>query len=159
MTLVVVVQSLNCIRLFAAPTTVHSGGFSVLHSLQSLLRFVSIELVIPSNHLILCHPLLLLPSIFHSIKIFSNESALCIRQPKYYSFSNGYSGLNIQDIPMDIFPMDTPLGLTLGSSKSTQGYILKRIESRVPKKYLHIHAHNSTTHNSKEMKAIMFINR
>ena len=61
---------------------------------------VSIELVIPSNHLILCHPLLLLPSIFPSIRVFSNESALCMRRPKYWSFSfsinpsNEHPGLN-----------------------------------------------------------------
>ena len=65
----------------------------------SLLKFMSIGLVMPSNHLILCCPLLLLPSIFPSIKVFSNESALCIRWPKYWSFSftinpsNEYSGL------------------------------------------------------------------
>ena len=66
---------------------------------QSLLKFMSIESVMPSNHLILCHPLLLLPSIFPSIRVFSNKSVLCIRWPKYWSFSfnispsNEYSGL------------------------------------------------------------------
>ena len=66
---------------------------------QSLLKLMSIELVMPSNHLILCCPLLLLPSIFPSIRVFSNESVLCIRWPKYWSFSfsispsNKYSGL------------------------------------------------------------------
>ena len=66
---------------------------------QTLLKLMSIELVMPSNHLILCHPLLLLPSIFPSIRVFSNESVLCIRWPKYWSFtfsislSNEYSGL------------------------------------------------------------------
>ena len=66
---------------------------------QSLLKLISIESVMPSNHLILCHPLLLLPSIFHSIRVFSNESAFHIRWPKYWSFSfsitpsNEYSGL------------------------------------------------------------------
>ena len=70
-----------------------------LSNSQSLLKFMSIELVMPSNHLILCHPLLLLPSIFPSIRISSNESALPIRWPKYWSFSfsispsNEYSGL------------------------------------------------------------------
>ena len=54
---------------------------------QSLLKFMSIEAVMPSNHLILCHPLLLLPSIFPSIRVFPNVSALCIRWPKYWSFS------------------------------------------------------------------------
>ena len=65
----------------------------------SLLKLMSIESVMPSNHLILCHPLLLLPSIFPSIRVFSNQSVLCIRQPKYWSFnfsispSSEYSGL------------------------------------------------------------------
>ena len=73
--------------------------FSVHHQLLSLLELMSIELAMPSNHLILCRPLLLLPSILPSIKIFSNESVLCIRWPKYWSFSfsisssNEYSGL------------------------------------------------------------------
>jgi len=77
-------------------------GFPVFHNLPvftSLLKLMSIESVTPSNHLILCHPLLLLPSIFPSIRVFSNESVLCIRWPKYWSFSfsislsNEYLGL------------------------------------------------------------------
>ena len=81
------------------PMEYSTPGFSVLHISWSLLRFMSIESVMPSNHLILCCPLLFLPSIFPSIRIFSNESALCIRWPKYWSFSfsinpfNEYSGL------------------------------------------------------------------
>ena len=80
------------------PMACNTPGFSVLHHpLVSLLKFTSIELVMPSNHLILCHPLLLLPSIFPSIRVFSNELALCIRWLKYWSFSNSpsneYSGL------------------------------------------------------------------
>ena len=70
---------------------------AVLHCLQSLLKFMSIESAVLSNHLILCCPLFLLPSIFPSIRVFSNESALCISWPKYWSFSlspsNDYSGL------------------------------------------------------------------
>ena len=75
------------------------SGFPVLHYLQSLLKLMSIELVMPPNHLFLCHPLLLLPSIFPSIGVFSSESALRIRWPKYWSFifsinpSSGYSEL------------------------------------------------------------------
>ena len=73
--------------------------FSVFHHLRSLFKPMSTESVMPSNHLILCRPLLLLPSIFPSIRVFSNESVLCIRWPKYQSFSfsispsNVYSGL------------------------------------------------------------------
>ena len=62
-------------------------GFPVHPQLQSLLKLMSIDLVMPSNYLILCRPLFLLPSIFPSIRVFSNESALCIRWPKYWSFS------------------------------------------------------------------------
>ena len=93
------VQSLSRVRLFVTPwTAAHQASLSITNS-QSLLKLVSIELVMPSNHLILCHPLLLLPSIFPRIRVFSNESALCIRWLKYWSFSfsispsNEYSGL------------------------------------------------------------------
>ena len=79
-------------------TAARHASLSITNS-QSLLKLMSIEVVIPSNHLILCHPLLLPPSIFPSIRVFSNESALHIRWPKYWSFSfnispsNEYSGL------------------------------------------------------------------
>ena len=93
------VQLLSCVRLFAIPwIAAHQASLSITNS-QSLPRPMSIELVIPSNHLILCCPLLLLPSIFPSIRVFSKESVLCIRWPKYWSFSfsispsNEYSGL------------------------------------------------------------------
>ena len=93
------VQSLSCVWLFATPwTAAHQASLSITNS-QSLLKLMSIESVMPSNHLILCHPLLLPPSIFPSIRVFSNESVLRIRWPKYWSFtfsispSNEYSGL------------------------------------------------------------------
>ena len=82
------------------PMDCSTPGFTVHQNFQSLLRLKSIELVIPSNHLILCLPLLLLPSVFASIRVFSSESVLHIRFPKYWSFSfsispfNEYSGLN-----------------------------------------------------------------
>ena len=80
------VQSLSCVRLFGTPwTAVHQASLSI--NSQSPPKPMSIESVMPSNHLILCRPLLLLPSIFPSIRVFSNESALCIRWPKYWSFS------------------------------------------------------------------------
>ena len=69
-------------------------GLPVHHNSWSLLKLMSIETVMPSNHLILCHPLLLLPSIFPSIRVFSNESALLIRWPKYWSFSFSISPSN-----------------------------------------------------------------
>ena len=94
-----VVQLLSCAQLFAVPwTEAHQASLSFTLS-QSLLKLMSIESMMPSNHLILCRSLLLLPSIFASIGVFSNESALRIRWPKYWSFSfsispsNEYSGL------------------------------------------------------------------
>jgi len=96
---IVVVQLLSCVLFFATPwTATHQASLSFNIS-RSLLKLMSIESVMSSNHLILCHPLLLLPSIFPSIRVFSKESALCIRWPKYWSFSfsislsNEYSGL------------------------------------------------------------------
>ena len=93
------VQSLSQIQLFVTPwTAAHQASLSITNS-QSLLKLMSIESVMPSNHLILCHPLLLLPSIFPSIRVLSNESVFHIRWPKYWSFSfsispsNEYSGL------------------------------------------------------------------
>ena len=82
-------QSLNCVQLFVTPWTVAlQASLSITNSWSSL-KLMSIESVMPSNHLILCHLLLLLPSIFPSIRVFSNESALCIRRPTYWSFSFG----------------------------------------------------------------------
>ena len=93
------VQSLTHVRLFVTPwITAHQASLSITNC-RSLPKPKSTESVIPSNHLILCHPLLLLPSIFPSIRVFSNESALCIRWPKDWSFnfnispSNEYPGL------------------------------------------------------------------
>ena len=92
------VQSLSRVQLFATPcTAARQASLSITNS-QSLLKLKSIESVMPFNHLILCHPLLL-PSVFASIRVFSNESVLCIRGPKYWSFnfnispSNEYLGL------------------------------------------------------------------
>ena len=110
----IAVQLLSCLQLFAAPWT---GACQTPLSSTiswSLPKFMSIELVMPSNHLILCHPLLLLPSVFPNIRLFSwvgFELALCIRWPKYWSFSispsNEYSGLI--SFRMDWFKMKTKL--------------------------------------------------
>ena len=81
------VQSLSRVWLFVTPcTAAHQASLSITNS-QSLPKPMSIELVMPSNHLILCRPLLLLPSVFPSIRVFSNESAVRIRWPEYWSFS------------------------------------------------------------------------
>ena len=88
------VQSLSRVRLFATPwTAAHQASLSITNS-QSLLKLMPIYLVMPSNHIILCCPLLLSPSIFPSIRVFSNESVLCIRWPKYWSFSFNISPSN-----------------------------------------------------------------
>ena len=88
------VQSLSHVQLFATPwTAARQASLSITNS-WSPPKPMSIESVMPSNHLILCRPLLLLPSIFPSIRVFSNESALCIRWPKYWSFSFNISPTN-----------------------------------------------------------------
>ena len=83
----VVVKSLSCIRLFLTPWTAAHQASLFFSSSWSLFRFMSVEWVLPSNHLILCCPLLLLPSIFPSIMVFSNEPVLHIKWPKYWNFS------------------------------------------------------------------------
>ena len=88
------VQLLSCVQLFLTPwTAARQGSLSITNS-QSLLKLMSIELVMPSNHLILCRPLLLLPSVFPRIRVFSSESAFRIRWPKYGSFSFSISPSN-----------------------------------------------------------------
>ena len=88
------VQSLSRVRLFATSRTIaRQASLSTTNS-QSLSKLMSIKLLIPFSHLILCHPLLLLPSIFPSIRVFSNESALRIRWPKYWSLSFNTSPSN-----------------------------------------------------------------
>ena len=93
------VQSLSCVQLFVTPWSVaYLASLSITNS-RCLLKHLSIEMVMPSNHLILCHLFLLLPSIFQSTRVFSNDSDFHIRWPKYWSFifsiipSNEYSGL------------------------------------------------------------------
>ena len=81
------VQLLSRVQLFVTPwTATRQDSLSITNS-RNLIKLMSIESVMPSNHLILCRPLLLLPSIFPSIRVFSSESALCMRWPKYWSFS------------------------------------------------------------------------
>ena len=93
------VQLLSHVQLFVTPWAAAHQAFLSIASSQSLLKLMSVDSVMPSNHLILCHPLLLLPSICPSIRVFSNESVLHIRWPKYWNFSfsispsNEYSGL------------------------------------------------------------------
>ena len=108
------VQSLSCVRLFVTPwTAAHQASLFITNS-RSLLKLISIELVMSSNHLILWHPLLLLPSVFHSIRVFSNESALCMRWPKYWSFSFNIS-------PSNEHPGRSPLEWTGWISSQSKG--------------------------------------
>ena len=115
------VQSLSRVRLFATPWTTACQASLCITNSQSLPKLMSIESVMPSNHLILCCPLLLLPSIFTSIRVFSNKSALRIRWPKYWSFS-----LNIS--PSNEHQDWSPLGWTGWISLQSKG--LSRVFSK-----------------------------
>ena len=94
------------IWIFATPWTAACQAFLSITNSQSLLKHMSIKLVMPSNHFILCCPFLLLPSIFPSIRVFPNESVLCIRWPKYWSFSFGISPFN-EYLGLIFFRMDS----------------------------------------------------
>ena len=108
------VQSLSCVQLFETPWTVAPQASLSFTNSWSLLKLMCIKLVLPSNHLILCHPLILLPSIFSSIRVFFNESVLGTRRPKYWSFSFSISpSVNIQDW--------SPLGWTGWISLQSKG--------------------------------------
>ena len=121
----------SCLTLFATTwIAVCHASLSITNS-QSLLKHMSIESVMPSNHLILCHPLLLLPSIFPSISVFSNESVLRIRWPKYWSFSfnispsNEYSGLvSFRMDWLDLFAVQGTLKSLLQHHSSKASIIL-----------------------------------
>ena len=112
---------------FCDPTNCRTPCFPVLHISQSLLRLMSIESVMLCSHLILCRPLLLLPSIFPSIRVFLNESALCIRWPKYWSFSFSNSPSN--EHPGLIFMMDW---LDLLAVQGTLKSLLQHHSLKVP---------------------------
>ena len=88
------VQSFSCVRLFMTPWTAARQASLSITSSWSLLKLMSIELVMPSNHFILCRPLLLPPLVFPSIRVFCTESVLCTRWPKYWSFSFSFSNEN-----------------------------------------------------------------
>ena len=90
-----IVQSINCVQLPATPRTAACQASLSFTITQNLLKLICTESVIPSNHLILCHPLLLLPSIFPSIRVFSNDSFLHIKWPKFWSFSSSISPPNV----------------------------------------------------------------
>ena len=124
------VQSHSCVWLFATPwTTACQASLSITNS-WSLPKLMSIELVMLSNHLILCHPLLLLPPTPPNIRVFSNESALCIRWPNYWSFSfsispsNEYSGLiSFRMYWLDLLAVQGTLKSLLQHHSSKDAYI------------------------------------
>ena len=132
------VQALTCVQLFATPwTAAHQVSLSITNS-QSPPKPMSIESVMPSNHLIICHPLLLLPSIFPSIKVFSNESAFHIRWPKDLSFSfnispsNEYSGLISSRMDwLDLLAVQVTLKSLLRHHNSKVSSILLHSKSRL----------------------------
>ena len=116
-------QLLSHVQLFAMPwSAAHQASLSITNS-QSSLKLMSIELVMPSNHLILCRPLSLPPSIFPSIRVFSNESVLRIRWPKYWSFSVSISPsseyLGLISVKMDWFDSSQSKGLSRVFSNTT----------------------------------------
>ena len=123
--LIVVVQLLSLVQLFATPWTAARQAFLFFTISQNWLKFMSIEVVMPSNHLILYHPHLLLPSVFPSIRVFSNESALCFRWPRYQSFSFSII-LSSEYIGLISFKIDQfDLLAVQGILKSLQHYNLK----------------------------------
>ena len=125
------VQSLSHVQLFATPwTAARQASLSITNS-RSLFKLTFIESVMPSNHLILCRPLLLLPSIFPSIRVFSNESVLYIRWPKYWSFSfsispsKDYSGLiSFRMDWLDLFAVQGTLKSLLQHHSSEASFLL-----------------------------------
>ena len=124
------VQSLSRVQLFVTPwTAARQASLSITNS-QSLFKLMSIESVMPSNHLILCCPLLLLPSIFPSIRVFSNESVLRIRWPKYLSFSFNISPSN-EYLGLISFRMDWLDRLAEDSQESSLTSQFKSINSSV----------------------------
>jgi len=158
------VQSLSRVHLFATPwTAAHQASLSITSS-QSSPKLMSIESMMPSNHLILCRPLLLLPSIFPSIRVFSNESALRIKWPKYWSFSFSISPSN-EHPGLISFRMDW-LGLlavqgtlkSLLQHHSSKASILQHSalprESHNSNRHMHPNVHCSTIYNIQDMKAI-----
>ena len=118
----IVVQSLSHVPLFVSPWTAACQASLSFTISQSLFRFMTTESVMPSNHLILCRPLFLLPSVFPSIRVFSNESAVRIRWPKHWSFSfnispsNEHSGLIFR---MDWLDLPAVQGLSRVFSNTT----------------------------------------
>ena len=129
------VQLLSHVQLFMTPWTAARQTFLSITNFQSLLKLMSIESVMPSNHLILCHPFLLPPSFFPSIRVFPNESVLRIRWPKYWSFSfsispsNEYSGLPLRLVWSPCSPGDSQESFPTAQFKSINSSALSFLYS------------------------------
>ena len=136
------VQLLGHVWLFATPSIAACQASQSITNSRSLPKFMSIESVMPSNHLILCHPLLLLPSISPSIRVFSNDSALCIRWPKYWSFSFSISPSN-EHPELISFRMDW-LDLL-----AVQGTLKSRLQHHSSKASIFWHSAFFTVHHEK----------
>ena len=153
------VQFSHSVRLFATPwIAVHQASLSITNS-QSSLRFTSIESVIPSSHLILCRPLLLLPPILPSIRVFSNDSTLRMRWPKYWSFS--FSIIPSKEIPGLIsFKMDW---LDLLAVQGTLKSLLQHHSSKVSilrcSAFFTVQQSNSHTHIRPQEKPLPWLDR
>ena len=140
-------MSLSRVRLFVTPWIAACQDSLSITNSSSLLKLMSIELMMPFIHLILCHPFFLLPSIFPSIKVFSIESVLCIRWPKYWSFSfsirpsNEYLGqISFRIDWFDLFAVQGTLKSLLHTFKTKQKNFLSEKEiSPLPKKCLSQH--------------------
>ena len=135
------VQSLSHVWLFATPWTAACQDSLSITNCWSLLKLMSIESVMPSNHLILCHPLLLPSSIFHSIRVFSNQSIAPIRWPKYWSFSfsispsNEYSGLiSFKLVGSPCSPKDSQESSPTRHFKSFNSSVLSFLHITLPSK-------------------------
>ena len=140
----VAVQPLSRVQLFSTPSTAACQASLSFTISLSLLKLMSIESVMPSNHLILCHPLLLLPSIFPHIKVFSNELALHIRWPKYWnlsfsiSTSNEYSGLiSFRTDQFDLLAVQRTLKSLL-QNQNSEALILHRSAFRMVHSHVHM---------------------
>ena len=129
------VQLLSCVQLFAIPwIAAHQASLSITIS-QSLLKLMSIMSMMPSNHLILCHPLLLAPSIFPSIRVFSKKTVLHIRWPKYWSFNYSISTSNEY---LSWFPLGLTGLISLQSKSLLQHRDSKASNEHIKHTYLHL---------------------
>ena len=136
------VQTLSHVRIFATPSIAACQASLSITNSWSLLKLMSIELVMPSSHLILCHPLLLLPPIPPRIRVFSNESTLCMRWPKYWSFSFSIS-------PFSEHPGLISFRMDWLDLLAVQGTLKSRLQHHSSKASIFWHSAFFTVHHEK----------